>query len=85
MMLSTYVNGTKQDLVAAVQKSGFASSLDRDNGNILWFTEVGPGGLTGRGTWGAAINEKRVYTNITNSDRKNFTLQPSIKVTTTGG
>ncbi|GMI86931.1 hypothetical protein HRI_002362400 [Hibiscus trionum] len=89
MMLTTYVNGIKRDLAVAVQKSGFAWALDRDNGNLIWSTvrypQSGPGGLTGGGTWGAATDEKRVYTNIANSDRKNFTLQPSTKVTTGGG
>ncbi|KAG8501572.1 hypothetical protein CXB51_003847 [Gossypium anomalum] len=60
-------------------------ALDRDNGNLIWSTEAGPGGLAGGGTWGAATDEKRVYTNIANSGRKNFTLQPSSKVTTAGG
>ena len=35
--------------------------------------------------WGVATDEKRVYTNISNSDFKNFTLKPSIKNTTAGG
>ncbi|GMN42352.1 hypothetical protein TIFTF001_011560 [Ficus carica] len=38
MMLSVCGNGTKRDIVVAVQKSGFAWALDRDNGNITWFT-----------------------------------------------
>ncbi|KAL2330012.1 hypothetical protein Fmac_017593 [Flemingia macrophylla] len=43
MMLTSYVNGTKKDMVVAVQKSGFAWALDRNNGNLVWFTpfEVG--------------------------------------------
>lgn len=47
--------------------------------------EAGPGGLTGGDTWGAATDNKRVYTNIANSDSKNFTLKPSEKNTTAGG
>ena len=38
MMLSVCANGTKRDMVVAVQKSGFAWALDRDNGNLTWFT-----------------------------------------------
>jgi glucose dehydrogenase len=38
MMLTIHVNGTKKDVVVAVQKSGFAGALDRDNGSLLWFT-----------------------------------------------
>ncbi|XP_022741889.1 uncharacterized protein LOC111293407 [Durio zibethinus] len=85
MILSIYVNETKRDVVVAVQKSGFAWALDRDDGNILWSTEAGPGGLAGGGTWGAATDERRVYTNIANSDGENFTLKPSTRNTTTGG
>ncbi|KAJ1443722.1 Quinoprotein alcohol dehydrogenase-like superfamily [Sesbania bispinosa] len=85
MMLTSYVNGTKKDIVVAVQKSGFAWALDRNNGNLVWFTEVGPGGLAGGGTWGAATDERRVYTNIANSGAKNFTLTPSNTITTGGG
>ncbi|CAL5367883.1 unnamed protein product [Camellia sinensis] len=85
MMLSVHVDGTKRDIVVAVQKSGFAWALDRDNGTIVWSTEAGPGGVGGGGTWGAATDGKRVYTNIVNSDGKNFTLKPSKKNTTVGG
>ena len=40
MMLSADVNGTKKDVVVAVQKSGFAWALDRNNGNLVWFTVI---------------------------------------------
>ncbi|GAB4830257.1 hypothetical protein Ancab_040679 [Ancistrocladus abbreviatus] len=85
MMLTTHVNGTKKDLVVAAQKSGFVWALDRDNGDIIWSTEAGPGGIAGGGTWGSATDQKRVYTNIANSDAKNFTLKPSKNITTFGG
>ncbi|CAA2955112.1 Hypothetical predicted protein [Olea europaea subsp. europaea] len=85
MMLSVYVNGNKLDIVVAVQKSGFAWALRRDNGSLVWSTEAGPGGTAGGGTWGAATDKIRVYTNIANSHKKNFTLLPSKKVTTSGG
>ncbi|KAK7295342.1 hypothetical protein RJT34_18249 [Clitoria ternatea] len=85
MMLTTFVNGTKKDIVVAVQKSGYAWALDRNNGNLLWFTEAGPYGIAGGGIWGAATDERRVYTNIANSDARNFTLKPSNMNTTAGG
>ncbi|XP_059640562.1 uncharacterized protein LOC132282791 [Cornus florida] len=85
MMLSIHVNGSEQDVVVAIQKSGFAWALDRDDGSIVWSTESGPGGASGGGTWGAATDTKRIYTNIANSDSKNFTLKPSNKTTTAGG
>ncbi|CAI9752692.1 unnamed protein product [Fraxinus pennsylvanica] len=85
MMLSVYVNGSKLDIVVAVQKSGFAWALRRDNGGLVWSTEAGPGGAVGGGTWGAATDKIRVYTNIANGNKQNFTLLPSKKVTTGGG
>ncbi|RVW82636.1 hypothetical protein CK203_037385 [Vitis vinifera] len=72
-------------IVIAVQKSGFVWALDRNNGSLIWATEAGPGGLSGGGTWGAATDGIKVYTNIVNSDSKNFTLKPSEKNTTAGG
>jgi hypothetical protein len=38
MLTINDVNGTKQDVVVAVQKSGFAWSLQRDYGNLIWST-----------------------------------------------
>ncbi|QHO09139.1 uncharacterized protein DS421_14g478710 [Arachis hypogaea] len=49
------------------------------------YLEAGPGGIAGGGYWGAATDTKMVYTNIANSDAKNFTLKPSDKTTTSGG
>lgn len=45
---------------------------------------AGPGGLEGGGQWGAATDGSRVFTNIANSDRVNFTLTPSNQTTVTG-
>ncbi|XP_027926428.1 uncharacterized protein LOC114183557 [Vigna unguiculata] len=85
MMLTVDINRNKRDIVVAVQKSGIAWALDRNNGDLVWYTEAGPYGLAGGGSWGAATDEKRVYTNIVNSDAQNFTLRPSNKITTAGG
>ncbi|GLT35382.1 hypothetical protein SLA2020_098410 [Shorea laevis] len=85
MMLTVPVNGTERDIVVAVQKSGLAWALDRDNGSLVWATEAGSGGFAGGGTWGAATDKRRVYTNIANSEGKNFTLKPTARNTTSGG
>lgn len=37
MLLTIYPNGKRRDIAVAVQKSGFAWALDRDNGDIVWF------------------------------------------------
>ncbi|KAL5722655.1 hypothetical protein ACHQM5_006148 [Ranunculus cassubicifolius] len=84
MMLTIKVNGTKKDVAVAVQKSGLAWALDRDNGNLIWSTIAGSGGIAGGGTWGAATDGIRVYTNIVNNEQRNFTLVPSNLTTTAG-
>ncbi|KAK1547895.1 hypothetical protein Q3G72_018826 [Acer saccharum] len=84
MLLTIYANGTICDIVVAVQKSGFAWALNGDNGEIVWFKLAGPGGEEGGGQWGAATDGRRVYTNIANSNRVNFTLAPSGQTTTVG-
>ncbi|KAL5722672.1 hypothetical protein ACHQM5_006163 [Ranunculus cassubicifolius] len=84
MMLTIDVNGTKKDVAVAVQKSGFAWALDRDNGNIVWSSVAGPGGFVGGGTWGAATDKTRVYTNIVNNQLVNTTLVPSNQTTVAG-
>ncbi|KAL7140940.1 hypothetical protein ABFS83_08G020600 [Erythranthe nasuta] len=86
MMLTVNIaNATKIDIVAIVQKSGFAWALNRNNGNLVWSIEAGPGGTQGGGTWGAATDNRRVYTNIANTNKQNFTLLPSNNVTNGGG
>ncbi|POO00002.1 PQQ-dependent membrane bound dehydrogenase, glucose/quinate/shikimate-related [Trema orientale] len=85
MLLTVYPNGTRRDVAVAVQKSGFAWALDRDNGDIVWFKLAGPGSLEGGGIWGAATDGKRVYTNIANADRKPFVLAPSNRTANSGG
>ncbi|KAL3654204.1 hypothetical protein CASFOL_003885 [Castilleja foliolosa] len=85
MVISIFSNGRLRDVVVAVQKSGFAWALDRNNGDIVWFTKAGPGSLDGGGIWGAATDGLRVYTNIANSNNLPFTLKPSNRTTTAGG
>ncbi|XP_073130822.1 uncharacterized protein [Henckelia pumila] len=85
MLLTIFSNGRLRDIVAAVQKSGFAWALDRNNSDIVWSTKAGPGSVEGGGVWGAATDGKRVYTNIVNGNRLPFTLKPSAQTTTAGG
>ncbi|XP_076907637.1 uncharacterized protein LOC143564161 [Bidens hawaiensis] len=85
MLLTIKSNRRLRDIVVAVQKSGFAWALDRDNGEIVWFKLAGPGSNEGGGIWGAATDETRVYTNIANGAHLPFTLAPSNRTTTAGG
>ncbi|KNA08743.1 hypothetical protein SOVF_159910, partial [Spinacia oleracea] len=85
MLLTIFPGGVRRDVVVAVQKSGFVWALDRDTGDIVWFSVAGPGGLEGGGVWGAATDRRRIYTNIVNSGRTTFRLAPSNQTTTAGG
>ncbi|KAJ6969195.1 hypothetical protein NC653_036996 [Populus alba x Populus x berolinensis] len=76
MLLTITANRTRRDVAVAVQKSGFAWALDRDDGSIVW--------SKGGGIWGAATDERTVYTNIANSNRERFTLALSNQTTTVG-
>eukprot|EP01018_Ginkgo_biloba_P032071 Gb_08222 [translate_table: standard] len=79
------VNGTNRDIVVAGQKTGFVWALDCNNGDVIWSSVAGPGGSGGGGTWGAATDGLRVYTNIVNNRQANFSLTPSGSVTSAGG
>ncbi|EPS61948.1 hypothetical protein M569_12846, partial [Genlisea aurea] len=85
MLITAAVNGSQVDMVVAVQKSGYAYALNRNNGAIVWSTLAGPGSAQGGGIWGAATDGKRVYTNISNAWKKTFVLAPSNQTTTAGG
>ncbi|XP_049393822.1 uncharacterized protein LOC125858172 [Solanum stenotomum] len=45
MMLTIFSNGRLCDVVVAVQKSGFAWALDRNNGNIAWALDRNNGNI----------------------------------------
>lgn len=40
LMVTVWVNGSEHDVVVAVQKSGFAWALNRDNGSLVWSTVI---------------------------------------------
>ena len=59
-------NGKKRELIGAGQKSGIYWALNPDNGTIVWSTQVGPGSTLGGLQWGSAVDEKRIYTAVSN-------------------
>ncbi|KAH7404154.1 hypothetical protein KP509_15G012700 [Ceratopteris richardii] len=84
---STYGKQTDNVTCIAVagQKSGVVWALDCDTGSIVWSTAAGPGGTLGGAIWGSCTDGERVYTNIANNERRNFTLAPSNETTNGGG
>jgi len=55
------------ELLGAGQKSGIYWALNPDNGQVVWTTQVGPGGTLGGLQWGSATDGKRIYTAISNN------------------
>ncbi len=85
-MLFTTEDG--RELVGAGQKSGIFWVHDRDTGELVWHTQVGPGGLAGGLQWGSATDGKRIYVAEANSDRHLWNLvnpSPDSPASTTGG
>lgn len=68
------INGKQTDLIGAGQKSGIYWALNRDSGQLVWSTEVGPGGVLGGLQWGSAVSDGRIYTALSNNEQKPYTL-----------
>jgi len=59
--------GQGADFVGVGQKSGVYWALRPSNGDVMWSTRTGPGGLAGGHQWGSASDGQRVYTSNANS------------------
>jgi polyvinyl alcohol dehydrogenase (cytochrome) len=71
------INGVQTQLIGAGQKSGVYWALSPETGEIVWHTNVGPGGIVGGIQWGTATDNTRIYAAITNIDQTRYKLQPS--------
>jgi polyvinyl alcohol dehydrogenase (cytochrome) len=76
--------GMKLDLLGIGQKSGQFWALDADSGEIVWSTQVSPGGVAGGMMWGSAYDGERLYTSSANSEAKPWTLTGGGTVTSGG-
>lgn len=74
MLITVEIDGQPRDLVVAGQKSGTFWAVDPDDGEVVWSTKVGPGGVIGGMEFGAATDGERIYTQITNLEHTSFTL-----------
>ena len=79
------VNG--RTLLGAGQKSGDYWAFDPATGDVVWSTEVGPGGTLGGLEWGSAVADGRIYTAIANNTYAptTFTVGPQVGRTVRGG
>jgi len=65
-LFTATIGGRARDVVGAGQKSGIYWALDRDTGEELWHTNVGPGSRLGGIEWGTAYDGTHVYAPIGN-------------------
>ena len=77
----------KRDLLGAGQKSGIYWALNPNNGELVWQTQVGPGGEAGGLQWGSAVDDERIYTAVSNSkfEPHTMTTGPGAGTTVKGG
>ena len=54
--------GRAMDIVGVGQKSGVYWALRPANGDVLWSTRTGPGGIAGGHQWGSSSDGERIYT-----------------------
>jgi polyvinyl alcohol dehydrogenase (cytochrome) len=67
--------GRNRQVVGIGQKSGDYWALNPDNGELVWRTKVGPGGLGGGVEFGTAVDGGRVFVAEANTDRQPSTMQ----------
>jgi polyvinyl alcohol dehydrogenase (cytochrome) len=67
MLFTAVIDGLVRRLMGAGEKSGTFWTLDRDSGEIVWFTQTGPGGYLGGMEWGSTTDGKRIYVANSNS------------------
>lgn len=65
-LFTTTIDGVATELLGIGQKSGIYWALDPDTGDVVWQTQVGPGGLEGGILWGSATDGTRVYVALSN-------------------
>ncbi|WP_263385147.1 outer membrane protein assembly factor BamB family protein [Granulicella arctica] len=82
---TTKEHGRTMDVVGAGQKSGMYWGLNPDNGDVLWGTQVGPGGSLGGIEWGSAADGARVYVALNDSNRTPYLLGPQKKTSWSAG
>ena len=73
-LYQTTINGALTDVIGAGQKSGVYWALDADNGNVLWNTQVGPGGHLGGIHWSTAVDSHGVYVGVNDESGTAYTM-----------
>jgi polyvinyl alcohol dehydrogenase (cytochrome) len=68
------IAGVTRDVVGAGQKSGVYWAVDPDTGNVLWKTQVGPGGHLGGIHWGTATDGQRIFVGVNDENGGRYML-----------
>ncbi len=68
------IDGVVKDLIGAGQKSGIYWVVDPDTGDVVWKTQVGPGGHLGGLQWGTAYDGARIYFGNNDTDATPYAL-----------
>lgn len=86
-LFSVHTRHGRRELLGAGQKSGQYWALEPDTGEVVWVTQVGPGGSLGGLQWGSAVDGRRVYTAVANWDFKPHTFTTGLQAgrTVVGG
>lgn len=81
-------SGEQRQLLGAGQKSGKYWVFDPDTGEVVWVTQVGPGGVLGGLQWGSAVDGERIYAAVSNFDDQPWELikdgEPTGQITNGG-
>jgi len=83
-LFSTSVQGAPRDIVGVGQKSGIYWALDPNDGDVIWATQVGPGGMLGGIQWGSSTDGERIYVGLSNSHGQPYELKTTGKTITQG-
>lgn len=74
MLMNVKAGKKNIDLLGVGQKSGVFWALSPDTGEIVWRTQVSPGGVAGGIMWGSAFDGQRIYVSSSNSEYKSWLL-----------
>ncbi|HVC71643.1 MAG TPA: PQQ-binding-like beta-propeller repeat protein [Acidimicrobiales bacterium] len=80
----TGAGGASELVVGAGEKSGVYWEADAATGDILWGTQVGPGGPQGGIQWGTATDGSRIYVAEADSNMVSYTPAGSSSPTSAG-
>ena len=68
---------SRQDLLVVGQKNGILHQFNAATGEMVWATQVAPGGVGGGLSWGVAADSSRAYFTAINSANVSWNLMPS--------